>query len=76
VGAMQVGGHATRAGARYQGGGKPRPYYTRAWQADSLVYSRGDPLRSPCRIVRFVAFAHRVYAVYERLRAVMRCHTA
>ncbi|MEO8956229.1 MAG: hypothetical protein ABI465_16880 [Ktedonobacteraceae bacterium] len=24
-----------------------RVYYTRAWQADSLVYSRGDPLRSP-----------------------------
>ena len=24
------------------GGGKPRPYYTRAWQAASFVYS-GDP---------------------------------
>jgi len=31
---------AGTAGDRYQGGGKPSPYYTRAWQADSLVYSR------------------------------------
>ncbi len=53
---------------RYQGGGKPSPYYTRAWQADSLVYSRGDPLRSPFRIALFVAFASRVYGgeIYDK----------
>src|SRR3989440_5174463 len=27
---------------------RDRPYYTRAWQANSW-YSRGDPLRSPMR---------------------------
>src|SRR3989440_2792577 len=27
---------------------RDRPYYTRAWQANSW-YSRGDPLRSPIR---------------------------
>jgi len=32
--------------ALIQGGGKPRPYYTRAWQADSS-YSRGDPCGRP-----------------------------
>jgi len=30
----------------FQGGGKPRPYYTQAWKAD-LQYSRGVPLRPP-----------------------------
>jgi hypothetical protein len=30
-----------------QGGGKPGHYYTWAWESDSSVYSRGDPLRSP-----------------------------
>ncbi len=37
---------AAGRGQAFQDGGKPRPYYIRAWQADSL-YSRGDPLRSP-----------------------------
>ncbi len=32
--------------AMFQGGGKPRPYSTRAWQDDSS-YSRGDPCGRP-----------------------------
>jgi len=39
-------GQAHRAGTSPQGGGKPRPYYTRAWQAGSSV-EKGRAWRSP-----------------------------
>src|SRR5258708_17336212 len=47
------------AGDRYRAGQAPPCNYTRAWQAGSSVYSRGDPSRSPCHNPRFVAFPHK-----------------
>jgi len=43
---------------RYQGGGKPRPYYIRMNRLGKAVYSRGDrkgsPIGTNLRIVEFL----------------------